>query len=211
MIRLFYAELCPFAQRPRAVLHRFGEEVDAVAVDLESRPAELLELSPTGYVPLLLDGDLKLYESDVINDYLVWKLEWEGALSPNPARRARERLAMKQWDQMVVPMFYDSLRDGSESDERQLTSLGRELDELWHTIEAQGGGIETMLGFHCGPFWVRFQWMREYTTDLLRVFEERESLHAWLDRTAVMPSIVATNPDRDWAVPQYVERFVHRD
>ena len=71
MITLFSAAACPFAQRTRALLEEVGASFKHREVDLDDRDPELLKLSPTGKVPFLVDGEVTLFESAVINDYLV--------------------------------------------------------------------------------------------------------------------------------------------
>ena len=48
----------------------------------------------------------------------------------DPYLRARERLAMAQWDQVIVPTFYRSLREPGSFDAEAKTRVPAELDEL---------------------------------------------------------------------------------
>lgn len=206
MTRLFYAEVCPFAHRTRAMMRYLDQPFEGVAVDLSNRPPELLALSPTGKVPLLVDGDLKLYESDIINEYLAQLADWGEAYHQDPGLRARQKLVQKQWDQTVLPLFYGSMKDQSLASPEKLSEVGRELDELWATIQAAGDIGASMLSFHLAPFWLRMGWLREFSP-MLEVFDSRPELVAWLDAAAALPAVQATAPDRDATIARYRKRF----
>src|SRR5436309_2428147 len=128
MTTLYIADICPYAQRPRALLTHLGSPFEERPVDLERRDPGFLELSPTGLVPLLLDGDLKLYESQVIIEYLAGKLHWKAAFSENPEIRARQKLAMKQWDGVISPAWYRTILSSAPLDARTRVRAKRELD-----------------------------------------------------------------------------------
>lgn len=206
MTRLFYAEVCPFAHRTRSMMQHLEQPFDGVVVDLDNRPPELLALSPTGKVPLLVDGDLKLYESDIINEYLASQVGWDRAYHVDPGLRARQKLAQKQWDQSVLPLFYGSMKDPGLYTEAAGRQLGMELDELWGTIGATGDAGASMLAFHLAPFWLRMGWLREFSP-VLEVFDQRPELTAWLDRAAALPAVLETAPDQQETVQRYRERF----
>ena len=56
------------------MLEEVGAEYEQIPVDWsagESRTADFLALNPNGKVPLLVDGDLRLFESLAINYYLA--------------------------------------------------------------------------------------------------------------------------------------------
>ena len=54
--------------------------------------------SPTGKIPFIEDGDLLLYESEVIVEYLEDKYPTPSLLPADPAARARSRLISRQVD-----------------------------------------------------------------------------------------------------------------
>jgi glutathione S-transferase len=63
----------PNPQKITFALHELGLECEIVPVDLskgEQRKPEFLALNPFGRVPVLVDGDQKLWESHAILDYL---------------------------------------------------------------------------------------------------------------------------------------------
>jgi len=63
-------------------------------VDLKNKPKDLLELNPYAKVPVLVDDDAVIYESNIINEYLEEKHP-EVRLMPEDLRaRARVRIWM---------------------------------------------------------------------------------------------------------------------
>ncbi len=63
----------PNPQKIRFALNELGIECETIPVDLikrEQRSAEFLALNPCGRVPVLVDGDLTLWESHAILAYL---------------------------------------------------------------------------------------------------------------------------------------------
>src|SRR6266446_10532162 len=73
MIRLYDYPDCPFCQKVRVVLAEKDLEFERKHVDLrkgEQRVAEFLKLNPYGKVPVLIDEDVVVYDSTIINEYL---------------------------------------------------------------------------------------------------------------------------------------------
>ena len=126
MIKLYSADVCPYVQRVRAILVRLGQPFETAIIDLSERDSAFLALTPTGKVPLLLEGELKLYESQVINDYLAERNEWKEAYSADPGVRNRQKLAMKQWDSAVLPAWYRGLQSPSSFEGRIRERVARE-------------------------------------------------------------------------------------
>lgn len=87
-MKLYYFP-SPNPQKVRFALNELGLDCETVSVDLvkrEQRAPEFLALNPCGRVPVLVDGELKLWESHAILAYLGEKT---GRLWPaSPAGRA---------------------------------------------------------------------------------------------------------------------------
>jgi glutathione S-transferase len=68
---------------------------DPVLVDLkrgEHRAPEFLSLNPNGKVPVLVDGDVLIYDSTIINEYLEEKFPDPPLTFSSPAERASVRM-----------------------------------------------------------------------------------------------------------------------
>src|SRR3972149_578337 len=80
MIKLYDYPQCPFCRKVRIVLAEKGIEYERILVDLrkkEQKKEDFLRLNPYGKVPVLVDNDVLIYESSIINEYLDEKY-------PNP-------------------------------------------------------------------------------------------------------------------------------
>jgi glutathione S-transferase len=71
MRKLFYTTGSPFARAVRIVLHEKGLDYDRAETAATPSVGERSKASATLQVPALIDGDLHLWESAVIIDYLM--------------------------------------------------------------------------------------------------------------------------------------------
>ena len=202
---LYSAAVCPYAQRTRALLVELDLPHELREIDLDDRDPDFLALTPTGKVPLLADGEFSLYESAVINEYLAEQHRWGRAFDANPRVRAAQRLAMMQWDAVIGPAWYASLRDPGVLEER-VDSLRAELDRFEAVVSGGGADPLCMLGLHVAPFWARMTWTRKLSP-LVAQIEARADLMRWLDATMAEPCITATLPAKAPTVRRYEERF----
>ena len=206
MTTIFSSEGCPFAHRTRALLDLLGVPFEHREVDLDDRDPELLRLSPTGRVPFLVDGELKLFESAVINDYLAEKHGFAGAYSSDLETRTLQRLVMRRWDDVVAPAFYRSLR-GEVSDGELRDSLSRELAFLAEAASRMDGDVDNLAAIHVATHWLRMDWLRELTS-LPALIDDHPALRSWLDKAAELPSVRRTAPVREETVERYRRRYV---
>jgi len=209
MLDLYSSEGCHFAHRTRALLTHLDLPFRLHEIDTSARDPEFLKLTPTGKVPLLIDGDLVLYESQIVNMYLADAHGWSAGRAASPRLRARELLAMKQWDAVVLAAFYDSLRAPATLDADRRAVVEAELNQLAATIEEAGTRAESLLGFHVAMHWVRMTWLREFTP-IADLVERRKPLAEWLEQAASLPVVRQTLPDREATIRRYQEVFVGR-
>ncbi|HVZ14490.1 MAG TPA: glutathione S-transferase family protein [Bauldia sp.] len=75
-MKLYNAGGSPNALRTRAVLYELGIEFERIDIDFRNganRTPEYLKLNPNAKVPVLVDGDVVIWESRAINAYLAAK------------------------------------------------------------------------------------------------------------------------------------------
>jgi glutathione S-transferase len=109
-VKLYDAARCPFCARVRLALAEKAVAYETVEIDLEARPAWLYELNPLGKVPVLDDG-FPLPESAVVMEYLEDGFPEPALLPPDPDGRARARLAVFRFDELLGDEYY-ALRRG---------------------------------------------------------------------------------------------------
>jgi len=106
MIKLYDYPDCPFSQKVRVVLAEKDLEYERVLVDLrkgEQKTPEFLKLNPYGKVPVLIDEDVVIYDSTVINEYLNEEYPNPPLMPEDSAGRARVRLLEDFADNSFTP------------------------------------------------------------------------------------------------------------
>jgi len=92
MMILYSGTSCPFSHRCRIVLHEKGMDFEIKDVDLQDKPAEIASMNPYNQVPVLVERELTLYESNIINEYIDERFPHPQLMPPDPVMRARARL-----------------------------------------------------------------------------------------------------------------------
>ena len=67
MMVLYSGTTCPFSHRCRFTLFEKGMDFEIRDVDLYAKPEDIQVMNPYGQVPILVERDLILYESNIIN------------------------------------------------------------------------------------------------------------------------------------------------
>jgi RNA polymerase-associated protein len=89
---LYSGTTCPFSQRCRFVLFEKGMDFEIRDVDLFNKPEDVNVMNPYGQVPILVERDLILYESNIINEYIDERFPHPQLMPGDPVARARVRL-----------------------------------------------------------------------------------------------------------------------
>lgn len=94
MMVLYSGTTCPFSQRCRLVLFEKGMDFEIRDVDLFNKPEDISVMNPYGQVPILVERDLTLYESNIINEYIDERFPHPQLMPADPLMRARARLML---------------------------------------------------------------------------------------------------------------------
>lgn len=94
MMVLYSGTTCPFSQRCRFVLFEKGMDFEIRDIDLFNKPEDISVMNPYGQVPILLERDLILYESNIINEYIDERFPHPQLMPADPMMRARTRLLL---------------------------------------------------------------------------------------------------------------------
>ena len=92
MMVLYSGATCPFSHRCRFVLHEKSGDFEVIDVDPSNPPAEITKLNPYGELPILMERDLTLYQSTIINEYIDERFPHPQLMPPDPITRARTRM-----------------------------------------------------------------------------------------------------------------------
>ena len=92
MMVLYSGTTCPFSQRCRFVLFEKGMDFEIRDIDLYNKPEDIANMNPYGQVPILVERDLVLYESNIINEYIDERFPHPQLMPADPIMRARTRL-----------------------------------------------------------------------------------------------------------------------
>jgi RNA polymerase-associated protein len=98
MMTLYSGTTCPFSQRCRNVLYEKGMDFQIVDVDLHNKPEDLAVMNPYNQVPVLVERDLILYESNIINEYIDDRFPHPQLMPADPVMRARARLFLFRFE-----------------------------------------------------------------------------------------------------------------
>jgi glutathione S-transferase len=121
------------ALRPRWILEEMGVPYQMVAVSLSSPDPEYLKINPLGRVPSIKDGDLVLFESSAICQYLADKYPDKGfSFKPGTSERAKS----DQWIFFAMTMLERAIENGSQSD----------FDEAAEVVSAAVTGKDFLIG-----------------------------------------------------------------
>jgi glutathione S-transferase len=91
-IQIYSAVLCPFAHRVRLTLLEKGVSFESIEIDPQNKPANFLEISPYGKVPVLKHGNNRVWESAIVNEYLEETFPDPPLLPTEPMQRAQARI-----------------------------------------------------------------------------------------------------------------------
>jgi RNA polymerase-associated protein len=91
---LYSGTTCPFSQRCRLVLFEKGMDFEVRDVDLFNKPEDISTMNPYGQVPILVERELILYESNIINEYIDERFPHPQLMPADPLMRSRARLML---------------------------------------------------------------------------------------------------------------------
>jgi glutathione S-transferase len=158
LVTLFDIPLSPYAQKVKMALLEKGVAFETKVPDLVTPDPEFVALSPRLEVPVLVDGDVQLFDSSVIVQYIEERWTDMPLLPAKPAERARVRILEEicdtaydavNWGVAEVTVFNRATGDVAERllsmARTQVTALNERLErELgsrpWFNGDAFGFG-----------------------------------------------------------------------
>lgn len=153
MIRLYDYPDCPFCQKVRVVLAEKDLEFERVHVDLrkgEQKAPEFLKLNPYGKVPVLIDEDVVVYDSTIINEYLDEEYPNPPLMPEDSAGRARVRLLEDFSDNSFIPpagiVLAEVHKPEAERDAEKIRKYQGEIGRVLARLEGALEGKQFLVG-----------------------------------------------------------------
>ena len=131
-LRLISHKLCPYVQRAVIALTEKGVAFERVDIDLANKPDWFLKISPLGKTPVLQVGDIPIFESAVILEYLE-----ETAPKPFHPADALRRAEHRGWIEFGSAVLNDIAGLYSASDEAAFEARASQLEARFARIEAR--------------------------------------------------------------------------
>ncbi|MCD8339635.1 MAG: glutathione S-transferase N-terminal domain-containing protein [Burkholderiales bacterium] len=129
MMVLYSGNTCPFSQRCRFVLFEKGMDFEIRDIDLYHKPEDINVMNPYGEVPILVERDLVLYESNIINEYIDERFPHPQLMPPDPVERARTRLLLFNFEREIFK-YVSVLENKSAPEDKRQEARDRIRTEL---------------------------------------------------------------------------------
>lgn len=212
MLTVLDVPLSPYAQKVKLALLEKGIAFSTELPDLDAPDAALLAKTPRLEVPVLVDGELSIFQSSIILQYIEERWPEPALLPSAPAERARVRVLEEicgtaydavNWGVSEVLVFKRAQGDQAElilARAREQVSglnarLERELSErVWFNGDACGFGDIVVYPFVNGA------------AALGNKPLAGSKLEAWLKAMRSRPSAARIKADIVATLPQYLNR-----
>lgn len=131
MMVLYSGTSCPYSHRCRFVLYEKGMDFEVRDVDIYAKPEEIALMNPYNEVPILVERDLILYESHIINEYLDERFPHPQLMPGDPLARARVRLFLFNFEkELFTQVNILEGRSGKATDKQQERARAQIRDRL---------------------------------------------------------------------------------
>ncbi|TMB05603.1 MAG: glutathione S-transferase family protein [Deltaproteobacteria bacterium] len=199
MLTLYDDVFSPYARKVRIALYEKGVAFERVrALHGDCNRTDFLHVNPRAEVPALVDGDIHLYDSTVICEYLEDRYPAPPIYPREPGARAQcrllEDLADTQLDAALYAVVIVEMGRG-EAHPAIREATGRDLLRLYDELERRAREP-----FFCGDFSVADMALAPHLMAAMFLgFPLDPSRHpkltVWIDRVQARPSVARDNAD----------------
>ncbi|MCE9578333.1 MAG: glutathione S-transferase family protein [Deltaproteobacteria bacterium] len=192
--------LCPYVHRAAILLREKGVPFRRTNVDLQNKPEWFLKLSPRGKVPVLVVGDVPLFESAVIVEYID-EVHPPRVLPADPLERARQRA----WIEVVNDLFMAQYKIATATTAADRAAAVAIAADLLARFEAEirgdffAGDAFGIVDVAIAPALTRFLLADAWLG--LGLYAKVPKVAAWAARLEARPSVRETVPEG------FAERF----
>jgi glutathione S-transferase len=204
-LRLFSTTYCPYAWCTRIVLHEKGIPFEVYEVDLKAKQDDFNRVSPSGKVPVLVDGETRVWESMVINEYLEEKYAGPRLLGDTPEVRALildlNGTRSQPLARLAAMLYYGRERRDDERIQRQIDLWEEFLDQVDRYFEDHDWyGLERFSMADINLYTMA----RVSQSFGLELGETRGNLRRWLERVEARDSVRRSAPT---SVPEVADQL----
>lgn len=155
-MKLWSGTLSPFSAKVRIALAEKGIDCEIAEIPWSRKhlwgpkPTAFLDVSPKGEVPALEDGDLAVFDSTVINEYLEEAYPSVPLMPASPAARARCRMWEDMADHFLAAHVTTLIRevfmkpDGQSRDEQAVSESMSAFGSYLAHLDGRLGDQETL-------------------------------------------------------------------
>jgi glutathione S-transferase len=189
--KLISHKLCPYVQRAVIALTEKGVPFERVDIDLANKPDWFLALSPFGKTPVLLVGDVPIFESAVILEY-VEETQPRPLHPTDPLRRADHR----GWIEFGSAVLSDIAGFYAAPDQAIFNAKTLQLEQRFARLEARvaaapwfDGESFSLVDAVFGPVFRYFDVFDEIAD--FGILADKPKLIRWRQALAARPSVRA--------------------
>ena len=190
-LKLISHKLCPYVQRAVIALTEKGVAFERIDIDLANKPDWFLAISPIGKTPVLQVGDVPIFESAVILEYL--EETQPGPLHPaDPLTRAEHRAWIEFGSDVLggIAGFY------AAADEATFKAKTAQLEQRFARLETRvaaspwfDGESFSLVDAVFGPVFRYFEVFDEIAD--FAILAGKPKLQRWRNSLAARPSVRA--------------------
>jgi glutathione S-transferase len=206
-LKLISHKLCPYVQRAVIALTEKGVAFERIDIDLANKPDWFLAISPLGKTPVLLVGEVPIFESAVILEYLE-ETQPKPLHPADPLVRAEHR----GWIEFGSAVLSDIAGFYAAPDEATFKSKTAQLEGKFARLEARimaspwfDGETFSLVDAVFGPVFRYFDVFDEIAD--FGILSGKPKLARWRKALAARPSVLmAVSPDYPALLRDFIER-----
>jgi glutathione S-transferase len=206
-LKLISHKLCPYVQRAVIALTEKGVAFERVDIDLSNKPDWFLAISPLGKTPVLLVGDVPIFESAVILEYLE-ETQPKPLHPADPLRRAEHRA----WIEFGSTVLADIAGFYAAPDEASFKTKTAQLEQRFARLETRvaaapwfDGENFSLVDAVFGPVFRYFDVFDDIAD--FGILADKPKLARWRKALAARPSVrAAVSADYPTLLRAFIER-----
>ena len=206
-LKLISHKLCPYVQRAVIALTEKGVAFERVDIDLSNKPDWFLTISPLGKTPVLQVGDIPIFESAVILEYLE-ETQPRPLHSADPLIRAEHRA----WIEFGSVVLNDIAGFYAAPDEVTFKAKTSQLEQRFARLETRAkaepwfdGESFSLVDAVFGPVFRYFDVFDEIAD--FGILAGKPKLARWRNSLATRPSVrSAVSADYPMLLRDFLDR-----